>query len=576
MKIILRQIVKITDLFPKGDYNNRLDLIKNYDKSDLLKILSSINCFPGKHINLEYTDQDHEDILSWLFSDESFFSKWKSAFLNLTRNKSFPVVFHRAANLVAIEEILSNDFSGTKGVNECSDVEAFLKYYLSINSLINNQQQFNTTEGINDLEIFISGISATNELDIPFFPDQDILRYQELIDYLCEHDEYGKYVNDYFKSIGVSKEYYGIWGLSYIIPIQQSKMIHPPICVASKKRDKVMLARFSGDILQPGHSPLETLNVKKNPFWNIGDGKFLLLDIQFLIDKCYHSLINDLWFDHLKPKGLNRASFMGVIGYFFEEYIGRKFKECHPKWRRPPIMVADELKTKIGKNEIELADVYLRHSKKVLVGQIKVSAINSKDKYTFNEGGIFRINRNEFYKTFGLTQMVENTIHHLVNNSTLFDENFPSSEKVEIYPILIVNERLLLNPTMNLIFQDYFIEQMKDHFVGDIQAPIERTGNLIVRQRFIVKPIVILYVAELELLQIHISEREYRFWEILDNHVHETSLNVPMTYTINNYIGKAYLKYFEYKVFPVLSRLVSGCFFPSKFLLKFWDRFPFS
>lgn len=566
----VQKLVEITDLFPSESHEDRFNLIKVYDKTDLLQILASINCFPGKHINLDYTEQDQLDILCWLFSDKNYYNAWKLAFFKQTGNKFFPVVFHRAANLVAIEEILTSNVSGSQGIAECADVEAFLKYYLSINSLIIEKQQFNETQGISDLETFISGVSATNELNLPFFPEQDILRYQELIDYLAAHKKYGEHVKAYFKKIGVSRTIYGIWGLSYIIPIQQSKNIHPPVCVASKKRDKILLTRFSGEALQPGNSPLETLNVKKNPFWNMGGEKFLLLDIQFLVDKCYHSLINDLWFDYLKSEGLNRADFMGAIGYFFEEYVSKKFKECHPKWIHPPIKATNELKVRVDGNEIELADVYLRHSERVLVGQIKVSAVNSKDRYTYEEGGIFRINRANFYKTFGLTQMVKNTIHNLVSNSTLFDGNFPDSDKIDVYPILVVNERLLLNPTLNWAFQDYFIELMKAHFGDDIQVPPNRVGNLVVKYRFIIKPIIILYVAELELLQIHISGREYNFWDILNCHIQETALIAPMAKTINNHIGLSFKNYLMEKVFPRIAHLANGCFFLPNFFSRFW------
>ena len=89
-------------------------------------------------------------------------------------------------------------------------------------------------------------------------------------------------------------------------------------------------------------------------------GKYLLLDIQFLIDKCYHSFINDLWFDHLKPAGLNRADFMGAIGYFFEEYVGQQIESCYKGNSNAIVKATDDLLTKVGKNQIELADFFVR------------------------------------------------------------------------------------------------------------------------------------------------------------------------------------------------------------------------
>ena len=161
-------------------------------------------------------------------------------------------------------------------MDSCSDIILFLKYYLSINSLIIEQQEFNKDQGLSKIETFIAGVSATSELNLPYYPSEDIIRYQELIDYLASNEKYGSYVKSYFKEIGVSSMIYGIWGLSYIIKIQQSKNIGIPICTATKKRDNILLDRFSNEPLLKGQSPLETVNAKKNSILGNGKGQIFI------------------------------------------------------------------------------------------------------------------------------------------------------------------------------------------------------------------------------------------------------------------------------------------------------------
>ena len=166
--------------------------------------------------------------------------------------------------------------------------------------------------------------------------------------------------------------------------------------------------------------------------------------------------------------------------------------------------------------------------------------------------------------------MVQNTLSNLIADPKLFDSSFPETGNVEIYPTLVVNERLMLNPFVNAIFQEYFIELLKAEFPKRVAAPANQWEDVVVDGRYVIKPVVILYIAELELLQIHIAGKEYDFWQILDRHINETRLFAPMTTTINKYIGNAYKEYLMKKVFPVVAKLATGCLILPAFLTKFW------
>ncbi len=557
MKIRAEKIVELEDLFPHEKYENRLSYIKDYKKEHLLKLFASINCFSNSSIKINYSEQEQKAIIHWLFSHTPTSLNCINILENLTGNRFFPTVFHRAANVIALEEILTEEISGKKNISELEDIENILKYYFSINSLFVKKQIFSEDQKLNLSEKFLSGISPSNELNLPFYPIEDVWRSQKFINSLIQNPTYGNYIKDYFDKLGIEGSFYAIWIIKVITIVQAAKTLKPPIFKPQKKEDIILFAHYSQLSIIKGVPPLETLNVKKSPIYKLEEGIYLLLDIPFLIDKCYHSLINDLWFDCLKINGVKRKQFMSDNGYFFENYIGEKFKATYSDWNNPPVKVTDDLLFKDGKQQLELADVYLRHFNKILVGQAKVSALKSLDKYTEEEEGLFNMDKLAFYSKFGLNQLVETTIPYLISSPQVVDEHFPKTKKIKIYPILIVQERLLLNVGINLAFQHYFRNLLKDKFTQNAKIPDNTTDDIIIEERFYVKPVVIMYIADIEIIQLHISAGEYDFWEIIENHIKETNLLVPFTETVNLFIGQPYKDFIDTEIKPLFKKLVN-------------------
>lgn len=557
MKIRANKVVELEDLFPNENYENRLSYIKDYKKEHLLKLFASINCFSNSSIKINYFEDTQKDIIHWLFSHPPTASNCIRILEDLTGNQFFPTVFHRAANVIALEEILVEEISGIKGILELEDIENVLKYYFSINSLFVKKQKFSEDTNLNLTEKFLSGISPSHELSLPFYPIEDIWRSQKLINYLLQNQTYGAYVKDYFDNLGVEGSLYAIWVIKVITIIQAARMLKPPIFIPKKEEDKILFEHYSQSSIIQSTSPLEALNVRKSPIHKLEVGVYLVLDIPFLIDKCYHSLINDLWFDCLKSNGIKRKNFMGDIGYFFEDYIGEKFKATHPDWKNPSVKVTDDLLFKDGKQQLELADVYLRHFNKVLVGQAKVSAIKSLDKYTEEEEGLFSMPKVTFYKKFGLTQLVDTTIPYLIASPQVVDEHFPKTRRIKIYPIIVIQERLLLSIGINQAFQLYFRKLLKEKFTTNAQIPDEITDDIIIKNRFYIKPVVVMYIADVEILQLHISAGQYDFWDIIDDHIKKTGLLIPFTETVNSFIGQPYKDFIDNEIKPRLKRLVN-------------------
>lgn len=43
------------------------------------------------------------------------------------------------------------------------------------------------------------------------------------------------------------------------------------------------------------------LSIKKSPFIDVNNNRFLISDNVFLLEKTYNQLVNDFWFDYIKP-----------------------------------------------------------------------------------------------------------------------------------------------------------------------------------------------------------------------------------------------------------------------------------
>ena len=152
-------------------------------------------------------------------------------------------------------------------------------------------------------------------------------------------------------------------------------------------------------------NPFPLLNIKKSPFYKVKEYSYVLLDNTMLIAKMYHNLSNDFWFDKLKTTRTAEIKVEGVSGKalneritnyyqeyksdfendFFEPYVARIFRRMFEKLNKyAKLLRLDELIIKSPLGNIEITDLYLKHSNKIVIAVIKSGLIYNKEKYSGN------------------------------------------------------------------------------------------------------------------------------------------------------------------------------------------------
>lgn len=539
-------IISYEEFYNRSLERDRLSYIKKYPKSFLIKCFSLINLYYAWMDHHRKGLEETQLKMFRLFSSNNLSFRIqgleKIHALSITKKykekNSFPVIFNRVSNILALQEIIySKDFS-TGFDNEIDiDENDLFAYYLSVNSeVIHLQNNTLLNSDLFALESIVAALSPSHEHLNNIDPFPEALRGLHLISYLKKHSEYSTPFRKYFKEIGFDPEVIVLWILDIkknLFAAQVPEEIRVPVFSSEQnEQSKILFEKFSALPDNKGEHRLEFLSIKKSPFYEIAPSQYILLDIYFLADKLYQSTINDFFFDFLK-EGNSRISrrdhYMSTLGKFFEDYILKNIQQGFFR-NRNKILSGQDLQVTIGRNNIELADLCILHNKKVILGQAKVSALASKHKYGENPVAFFKNEPEEFYRTFGLSQLVQTTIGNIAHLSGI-ETRFPKKGKVKIYPWIILNDRIFGAPAISLMFHRRFRKLLKEKFNFNIVIPEDELEDMFLYSRYIIKPLIILSIAEVEIISSFVLKDEKNdIWNILNKYPKKTGLQAPLYY----------------------------------------------
>jgi hypothetical protein len=251
----------------------------------------------------------------------------------------------------------------------------------------------------------------------------------------------------------------------------------------------------------------------------------LLTDNTFLIEKTYNQLLNDFWFDKLKPindgKGkskFNISDYKSVFGYFIEDYLKEVLNSAFGNYKYSELLLFDELEVKTIKGTIELADVYLRNGKQILLGQVKSGGIYDKEKYGGNVEALYKSDRNKFFENFGVNQLIE-SIQNLEKHMPDLDRKFPSRKAYQVYPCIIVSDKAFQTPLMADTFNERF-KELKE----TINSSKIRINNL-----------SLIHISDLELMEESLIPKPKLIWELLKYNLRDKRF-VPLFYNTIHHI----------------------------------------
>ena len=503
-------LVEFRTVFPgERAPTNRLDLVKTIPKNLLIWIFSELNKRTKSPVEFKYdlSLEKQTELIAYLCDKriqliKPYLRGMVSIMYNIQQSKSFtgaPVLISRVMCIHALQEMV-RELPDTFQISyELSDEEILnlFKYIACVNEHIG---QFRKREGkpLTFHEELISAGIVLNEPLLTIMPLMIFNWYMNLVKYFQSNPKFNSHIETYFNKIGFTPQEF----LHHIATIYFEDRGN--YSVNRHTRDDVdgtftRLYEFmsAATMKKPLHD-FDIIPIRKHPIYKVEgeELRYTIMDFSLILDKMYEMFINDFWFDYLEPAGIDIRAYRSAIGYFFEGYCTRLFKDMF-SWSRQPIQCTSENLIRVGKEQEELGDVYYRNKKNIIRGELKATGIYTKNREGFTDS-FYGKGMDEFYDSFGISQLIKN-IRRIHEYGPQIDSDFPTGNIV-IYPILVLNERYFLASYITTAFQ----QRMKQIFDKD---PLP--SNIHVR------PIAVFHLSDLENLVYMIKSKKVNIWDLL-------------------------------------------------------------
>lgn len=508
-------------LFGDSDfYKKRLELLADIPFQFVIGELASINFqlkLPEQVRN--HTNFEHQVALARVLvrrdSDRSLINQ---KVIEMERKFLHPndavIFFTRASCLYAINELipLVKDEDANKFIPTEDDWFNIFKYILCINEEIESDIDYDLMKKADPFEPLYAGMLFGNELALSEISLMKFDRFLDLIEFLESNTILKPHLDSYLKSMNVTvKEYVQFLGGLHYKKDERGDHLRCHHRIDPKETKYYAFVQLLSRRSIAVRSPYDLIDIRKSPLLQYDEENFIVLDLQFLLDRLYTVFINELFFEHAKPNGLNREGFMGEIGLFFEDYCNEKLATT---FNEPFVVFKPGEELLHSQSKEELADFYLRKNSKVSIGQIKVTPL-LPSQFQGSLDNLFKDGKDEFYKRFGLNQLV-GSLQAFFSEPNEYDSKLKANKKCNIYPVLILNELAVQFHLAPLVFQKAFDERMKDvdcgkHYIG---------------------PLCVLHVSDVELIHNQITSD--RFIELLKKTKKRKLVPVPFNQVIEN------------------------------------------
>lgn len=528
----LQLILEYKHFFNEEPPQDRLELIRHIPKRNILFEIAGLNyrLKPFNQLKYDTTLKTQTDELRYFCPiNNNLYDKYRAIFSQYIKDANhFALIFTRASNLFAIEEItngsgfIENDNFQMRDVSVWNSI---FKYLLAVNS------ETAKIKPVEDNNLTIENISASslalNELMIEDNPFYTPYRGIKLIEFLSNHPLYGNEIDHYFNEVLKIQKDKFIFNLLALTIANKSKDDITAFVYKTNENDNFL--EYLSDKKISNSNPTTLLSTKKTPFYKDSDNVYVVLDLNFLMSKSYYFFINDFWFDYLKPQKnpdntekFSFKNYRGAFGLFFESYVQEILLNSFNYLKYPRPLLFDDLKMNTRSGQIEIADIYVRQNKKVLVGQVKSSSIYDKEKYSGEIDKLYRQDREQFFIDFGVNQTLQSIKDILIHYES-FDAKLPVDKRLTFFPTIVVNEKLFQTPMLSNLLHRRFQELMSEEDFGKHK----------------INPLVVIHISDIEYLNNSLASKKIKIWDLLDKHIKkiENTLMPPFIVTSDNYIN---------------------------------------
>lgn len=525
-------ILDFETFFGQTELEERLLLLQGLPKREIIAELAGLNYRLKPRDAVDYVSSYEQQVaeLKTFLPFRELFLRYKRLFDGHNTQTINPVIFTRATCLFSIEEILKSDLVDIEPdfvMNRQEVWDAIFRYLLCVNTDIakikNPEQEEATFESVN------AKILALNELLVPIDPIYFPYRGYKLLKYFHDSPEFNGELDAYVDAT---------YGRTY------EQLVHEvmSLYMANRQQDERFDFMYFPDPAQPtilpalskvfsGPDTIKLVSLRKYPFSTSGDGVYCLADNAFLLEKIYSQFVHDFWFDWLKPQAengkpkYNISNYRGKFGYFVENYLSYWLGYMLTRKTSYRVLAFDQLKFLVSKKEIELADIYIRDGNRLLIGQVKSGSIYDNEKFGGDIEALYKGGRDKFFVNFGVQQLVD-SIWEVNEHVKALDPGFPKGHAYEVYPCLVLNDKVFQTPIMASVFNTRFQELLKER---------ELTTHL---PKVKIRPLTLLHIGDVERMSVAVRRRPKLLWELLQFNSRNPHFIPPFYNTLNQKLAR--------------------------------------
>lgn len=559
---MIGHLIKYSDFYSTSLSRDPVDLIHDIPKQELIATIAAINSKikPPSSNHFDDSRETQIECLRILFLDNNNPIQQSLCLPIIQRYVQCPPnhnLFSRVTCLYALQEIINNDDFVTETPEYNFDNrERIFKFLLIANEQILQGDQNYKCEGYEQLghdffEFFMFRELYHNQ----YYHCSNAINISYKSFYLFEKIEnshrFGKHFINYltwhYKVENTSELLkHVIW--TYIKSFDEELSLRY-INVSKENTEVIKILDSFSDKVEytiPDKSDLKKFDffpLKKSPLYKSTRdrdkefARYFPLDDGFYIEKIYSIFFNDFWYDYLKPNEIcTREDWGNFIGSeFFEPFIGEILKASFINSADVVLRTSNELKFKMeGKTEIEYADYYVRKNQNVALFEVKSGYIPLDHGYkTVSSIDDYKnLDLDKFNKDYGLEQLAEKTIKkfHFYKNE-INDPYFNLSRKVQIYPIIIVNDPILSSSIVTFVMKRKFNELL------------EKYGIKKKAKEHNIKDLCIINVSHLQEIEQGLNDKKLVFFELLDLY-----LSMSNYQNRSNHINYKFLRTFDHVI----------------------------
>lgn len=504
VKVVQR--LQFENVFPDEEPKGVLDYLKNVSRKSLLMLIGFCSKNPSTNFDSFFSNLHLHNKVNQSVTD----------YLRANNIIQKPIVISKYAGLKLAEYILSNkEILNNKYISVDEDEMNLFKAFLVINSQLNGHQKLNNLHENNfEKLVDFSLILKFPESDLALFEEDGIEflklvfctihKVEELFNFLNSNLDFVELKNEFLGSFNVNSEEEFIIQMKYLFgQLLMSKISEGYTFEVHDKASLDFLLSMTSDDIALDE---DFTHLKNNPIYFLGENRFSIVNYFFVVDKFYKSAKFKLK-EIYEGKDILKKKYGDFFGFFNKEFS----ENFLMKNILDDIFCKEDFyKKREAQREIDgEPDYYIRHNNTVLLFENKDVLISKTVKSSANIDEINSILYEKFVndgkKAVGIGQLV-NSIEDIVNKNFQLDEYVNSDNVVNIFPVLIIQDRIFQSPGINYRLNNWYLEIVKERLKDKYDPNI-------------IKGLTVIDIDTLIVWTPYLKEINNRFEEIINDHL---------------------------------------------------------